>query len=55
MNAIGAVIIGFLLGLIWCYYQQLKTLSKKRDVISAGSDFYDAGENLYNQLFGQKL
>jgi len=52
---IAGAIIGFLLGLIWCYYQQLKALAKKRDLLSAGSDFVDAGQNLYDQLFGQKL
>jgi len=44
------MIIGFLLGLIWCYYKQLKAVSDNRGLIGAASDFGTAAGNLYDHL-----
>ena len=38
MTIIGAAIIGFLIGLVLCYWKQLKGAYEHRDEISAASD-----------------
>jgi hypothetical protein len=52
---IAGAIIGFLLGLIWCYYKQITALANNRGLIGAGSDLVDAGQRFKDELFGQKL
>ena len=52
---ITGAIIGFLLGLIWCYYKQLNALNDNRGLIGAGSDLVGAGVHFKDELFGQKL
>jgi len=47
---ITGAIIGFLLGLIWCYYKQLQTVANNRGLIGAASDFGTAAGNLYDHL-----
>jgi hypothetical protein len=38
MTLIGAAIIGFLLGLVICYYKQLKNAYDNRELIGAAGD-----------------
>lgn len=46
----GAALIGFLLGLAYCYWKAISAVYKNRDLISAGSDAISAGQNLYSEL-----
>ncbi len=50
---VGAI-VGLLLGLLWCYYQQLQAAYKNRGLISAGGNLVSAGTDFYDQLT-QKL
>jgi hypothetical protein len=43
-------IIGFLLGLLLCYWKQLQTAYQKRDLIGSGADLITAGGNFLDQL-----
>lgn len=43
-------IVGFLLGLLICYWNQIKTVYQHKDVIGAGSDLITAGQNFWNQV-----
>lgn len=47
---IAAGLIGFLLGIIFCYYKQIKMVYQQKDLIGAGSDFITSGQNLYDHL-----
>ncbi len=38
MITLGAAIIGFLIGLIFCYWKQIRSLYDNRDAIAAGAD-----------------
>ena len=48
---IAGALIGFLLGLIFCYWKQIRQVVDNRGVISKGAAFVGAGEELYNELF----
>jgi len=43
-------IVGLLLGLIWCYWKQIRAVYDNKDLISSSSDLLTAGENFYGQL-----
>lgn len=43
-------IIGFLLGLAYCYWTQIKKAYDNRDKISAGLTFVSAGVDFYEKL-----
>jgi hypothetical protein len=49
-NVVMGAVVGFLLGLLWCYYKQLKLAYDNRGLIGAGSDLASAGQNFYDQL-----
>jgi len=46
-------LVGFLLGLLYCYWKQIQTLYQHKDVIGAGSDLLTASQNFWDQV--QKL
>lgn len=46
-------LLGLMLGLAWCYWQQIQTVYKNRDLISSVSNLQNDASNLVNQL--QKL
>ena len=53
MTLIGAAIIGFLLGLVICYYKQLKSAYDNRETIGAASDVLtgiEGAKTLYEKL-----
>lgn len=50
MSLLSGAVIGFLLGLIWCYYKQLKAVSDNRGLIGAATDFGEAAGNLWDHL-----
>ncbi len=46
-------IVGLLLGLLICYYKQIKAVYDHRDVISSGSNLISSAQDFYGDL--QKL
>jgi len=53
MTHVGAVIIGFLIGLVVCYFKQLKMLYDHRDDLSDVSDVgagISAAKRLYERI-----
>lgn len=43
-------IVGFLLGLLLCYWNQISAIYEKRDLISSSSDLVSASQNFWDQL-----
>ncbi len=43
-------IVGLLLGLIWCYWKQIRAVYDNKNLISTGSDLADAATNFYGEL-----
>lgn len=46
---LGAV-IGFLIGLAFCYWKQLQSAYENRDIISSGANLVGAGQQFYDDL-----
>ena len=46
----GAAIIGFLIGLGYCYWKAITTAYANKDVITSGAEFLTGGQAFYNSL-----
>jgi hypothetical protein len=46
----GAAILGFLLGLAWCYWKAIKTVYENKDVITSGVDVVTSAQAFYGNL-----
>ena len=46
----GAALIGFLLGLGYCYWKAITTAYENRDVISSGANLLTGAQAFYNNL-----
>lgn len=49
-QVLSAAAIGFLVGLAYCYWKAIKAVYEKKDVISSGANFIDAGQDFYANL-----
>lgn len=49
-NLILGAIVGLLVGLGYCYWKQIQTAYQNKDLISSGTNFYDAGATFLSQL-----
>ncbi len=43
-------LVGFLLGLLFCYWKQIQAVYQHKDLIGAGSDLISAGQNFWDQV-----
>ena len=50
MKYIGSALLGFLLGLAYCYWKAIVAVYQKKDVISTGLDALSGGQAFYNEL-----
>lgn len=46
----GAALIGFLIGLGYCYWKAITAVYKNKDLISSGADLVSGGQTFYNNL-----
>lgn len=46
----GAAIIGFLVGMAYCYWKAITAVYQNKDLISSGVNAVTAGQDLYDQL-----
>lgn len=49
-NLILGGIIGLLLGLAWCYWNQIKAVYQNRSLISSGSNLVSDAQTFYGSL-----
>lgn len=50
MAILGGILIGFLVGLAYCYYKQALVLYQNRDLISSGGNLITAAQDFYGAL-----
>jgi hypothetical protein len=49
-GVIAAFVIGVLVGLIVCYWNQIKAVYENRNLISSGANLIDAGQDFFSQV-----
>jgi hypothetical protein len=50
MKILGGAVIGFLLGLIYCYWRQIQTAYENRDLISSGGNLVSDAQAFWGQI-----
>ena len=46
----GGAVLGFLLGLAWCYWKAIKSVYDNKDLIGSGVDVFNAGDKFVGEL-----
>jgi hypothetical protein len=46
----GGALLGFLLGLAYCYWKQIRAVYENRDLIGSGVDAFNAGDKFIGEL-----
>lgn len=50
MKYVGAAVVGFLLGLMYCYWKAIAAAYEKKDLIESGANVYTSVGDFYGQL-----
>jgi len=50
LKYVGAALIGFLLGMLYCYWKAITAVYQKKDLVESGANVYTSVADFYGQL-----